>query len=804
MEAALGIVQRWSGLYEEPADSSTMAFHDETTAQRLIALISLELALTPLAPEGVDTIIAPLMRSTAELLAKPNFHASGNNHGMFQDLALAYYAVMSSTDSLGIREDYFTTAMRRLKEYFSECFTAEGVHVENTPTYHLMVSRHVASVQRIAAAAGHEDAAYYATLISNAETYATHAIMPNGVYPPVSDTQQLDLSRSGMQSIFQSPEFAFASTQGRKGTKPKKRMLVLPKSGYAMYRSAWGDSASTFAFFSAAYNADYHKHSDDLSLFLRSGGVDLLSEAGPYGYNYQDPLTKYGFSQFSHNSLVVDGRSLPRTDAKKDKVTLTCTGERPDGFSVVGTNARYEDVVHQRVLNIREVEGVSELDVTDIITSENEHNYQLLWHLGTEVEVVTHGHGFELFHEGAKVLDLMVRANCPLRLSLHEGRMKPRPLGWRFPNFGEAVPTTTIALNFEGTNAELKTTIRLSGGCFNYVDRGLSGVDSEWQRFDAEIPVNYLLERAASARGKTRLVVIFSAINQPGDFTYNYKATVDEVDVNALYILDDFGDQGSYYHSDHGSEAIFRSVQRLISDVAKNLGIEADHIATAGSSKGGTAALIHGISLNVGRIIVGAPQTRIGSFVAEPHSNILEFMAGGTSAEDVQRLNSIVPEIARTVTPDSQIFILVGEKDHHLLNHVVPLVDGMTSTPNVTVLPNVTHGDIGRPFRLYLSASLEQWMEGQSEFFLPYALTEGEEVDSVRLRVYLPTNLQAAFSLFRGTELVEKIHYSANEVVAFNELEPGRYRVRIYCRSSSDRKTCAFTTRLINIASKDS
>ncbi|WAP53328.1 heparinase II/III family protein [Arthrobacter sp. ATA002] len=214
--------------------------------------------------------------------------------------------------------------------------------------------------------------------------------------------------------------------------------------------------------FSAAYNADYHKHSDDLSLFLRSKGIDLLSESGPYGYDYKHPFSRYAYSQYSHNSLVVDGVSLPRTDGLRHKVQLVREAETETDFTVVGTNGRYPDTIHNRRLQVQENGGMPSFFLTDTIISSQPHTYQLLWNLGPDVRAHLTTNGFDLMHGAIKVLELRLEGDVPVRISLHEGEQKPRPLGWRFPRFGHAVPTQVVMIKFEGAAAELETTIRLS------------------------------------------------------------------------------------------------------------------------------------------------------------------------------------------------------------------------------------------------------------------------------------------------------------------------------------------------------
>ncbi|WP_457962726.1 heparinase II/III family protein [Arthrobacter sp. D1-29] len=798
---AIGVARNWAANYADGTRIPEVSHHDETTAQRLIQLTALLVRLKDVVSSDDYNWLAGLALDTARLLATNEFHATGNNHGMFQDISLVYFSVMCDFVSPHEREGFFETATARLYSYFSTSFTSDGVHIENTPTYHLMVSKYVHGVLEILSQTGHGHADYYRSLLRNAAMYATHAVMPNGMYPPISDTTQQLETRAARQNIFGSAEFAYAASAGRMGSKPLQRTLVLPESGYAIYRSEWGNPKATFAFFSAAYNANYHKHSDDLSLFLRSGGIDLLSEAGPYGYDYNDPLTKYGYSSYAHNCIVVDGISLPRTDGSAHLTTLEAHEVREDGYSVTGRTQRWKDTSHSRTVSIQERAGIPYIDVSDTVESQEEHTYELLWNLGTDVEAVVHGQGFELFHGGRKVMDLHFDANVATKVSLHKGEERPKPLGWRFPRFGEAMPAPVVKISFQGSHAQLRTRIRLAE--FNYLDRGLNDKSNGWLRSSGSVSLNYLQVPASSAMGQSKLAVVFTAIHQPGDFTFNYKKSVDTTGVHALYILDDFGDQGSYYLSDHGDLSIFDATQALIARELDRLGLTASDLITAGSSKGGTAAILHGIAAGAGHIIVGAPQVKIGSFLQVPHPNMLEFMMGDTSDRSVNVLDAVVFEAIDDMLDSTRLSILVGEADHHYKNHVLPLkshAENCQKQLDLTVLPGLPHAEIGAVYRQFLTSKIEQEISESGEETVPFTFQKsGGDPAAISLDVFMPAGWQLASRLYCGTESVARKPYSSDSTALWREMPAGRYRARVFVRNPEDDDVRAFTTPWVTL-----
>lgn len=450
----------WEDKFPTPeASLETMAYHDETTAQRLKSHLNLLTVVdTVVDSREVDWLHGFLDR-TADLLMQDDFYAGLNNHGMFQDSALIDYVGLASWRSEHERSRMLEVALDRVHRYFSMCFTAEGVHVENTPTYHVMVSRAVVQHIEVLQALRHPEASRFEHLLRSLSQYATHAVMPNGLFPPISDTHRTSLESA--TKVYDSGEFTYAISQGERGVRPPMRTLLLPESGYAIYRSAWGDPNATYLLFHSAYNSDYHKHADENSFILFSEGEELITEAGPYGYDYKDPLTKYGYSQFAHNTIILDGKSIRRTGGDKSHVSLNIKHTDDSGFTAVGRNERLVDAVHERTLSVTEVGGQPQISITDEVASPTEREIAVLWNLGPNVRPITHERGFELFKDDKRVLVVDFHSDAALRVDLLRGQKKPAYLGWRFPRFGSAQEANVIRVQLRAREAVLRTSLRL-------------------------------------------------------------------------------------------------------------------------------------------------------------------------------------------------------------------------------------------------------------------------------------------------------------------------------------------------------
>lgn len=458
------VLRKWKEEYPHKDSGSKSAYHDETTGQRMLSVLGLLDQYQQDFRKEDLLFIREIVAYDASLVADPDFHSSGTNHGMFQDLALLCYANLQPLDDESLREEYIDLSFRRLQEYFSQTFTSEGVHRENSPSYHLMIAGYARKIHDIASSANREDSRLYKRLLHGAARYATHAITPTGQFPPVSDTATGKVATKSSIQIFDDPEFKFAYSEGKLGTKPTERRLLLEESGYAIYRSEWCDPKATYVFFSAAYNADYHKHSDDNSLFVQSNGTEIIREAGPHGYDYQDPFTIYGFSSFAHNVLVVDGEGLPRTDGKSDLVQMRTIRDDDRGFTVQGSTRRYSTASHERVLDVLEPpESIfkPKIRISDYIDASKNHEYEIFWHFGPNISPVITPGGIVLYESEEKVAELIFASMTALRFDLHRGQTEPRILGWYFPEMSRPQPTYTLSIGFTGKKISLHTRINL-------------------------------------------------------------------------------------------------------------------------------------------------------------------------------------------------------------------------------------------------------------------------------------------------------------------------------------------------------
>lgn len=789
--SAVAVVLDWYRKFPNRGSCShSMAFHDETTAQRLITLIAIYKASHTFIKDTHLSLMKELMLVTSDLLLDDDFHATGNNHGMFQDIALRSYSALGdlSDPDISIK---MSTSIDRLNDYFSSSFTIEGVHRENSPTYHLMITKHLAEhaeFLRLLNSDHGEDA--LVKLLEDAAEYATHAILPTGVFLPLSDTQQTPIS-APHHNVFKSPQFQYAASAGKNGTVPSKKYLSLPKSGYFYARNKWGSTKATFVSFVAAYNDNYHKHSDDLSLFVWHKGQELLSEAGPFGYNYQLPLTRYGFSQYAHNNIVVNGSSVPRTDTKSSSVWMQAMVEGSDGMMVTAGTGRLKDTYHERQVSV--ASDFQKIEVEDRLQSVNHNKYECLWNLGKNVNVVTHGDGFELFYGKTKVADAYVESSEPVQITVHRGQMKPKPLGWHFPKFGESQATNTVLVTLSGSDASIKTTFNFEKYSFN---NNQSELVRKSEKSSTSPQVLFNLEKKTI--NNHRLLVVFTK----GQSSCDSFESLRDIDANKLYIHDTFGEQGCYYWMQHGRETVFDSVQQLITSTMKALGIhDSAHVAMFGFDSGGTAAILHGAGVSAGVVFVGSSQFAVGSFLEKSHPSVLQYMSRGETRSHAVMLDERFVNKLNSFEAIPRIHQISGIVDSQYPHQSTLLKDYIASRDVPFEFININSDDkveLEKHYNDLLPKVANDFSNSRFDVLRQYDVTVNCLDSSLLISINADPGRYFSFKLYRSNVLVNTTAYSNKSSFSWNSLKSGRYRVRIYERSAYERMI-PFSTSWISV-----
>jgi Heparinase II/III-like protein/Heparinase II/III N-terminus len=787
----LDFISNWDSNNQYSKQKNSMAFHDETTALRLQYILRFYLVCNANFTLSDKKIVENIMEFTTKLLSEDDFHSTNTNHGMFQDIALLQYSYYKDD------EEKKELALNRLLNYFNHVYTNEGVHKEHSPAYHLVVSNNLKKIIEFIKDIDLNLSIKLNQIYVKTEEFATFVLKPDSSLPPLGDTERKFIKDTGFKELYKGENFLFSSTTGKVGSPPRETVKVFKESGYAIFRNDWlKKEKSTYVLFNAAYHVDYHKHSDDLSLCIYSNG-DLITEAGPNGYNYSDPLTQYGYSSFAHNTLIVDGKGLVRTDGQYDKVFIEDYIITENYSEVTGVNQRFENVVHKRNVLFNEHEEL--IRVQDKVFSEHNHNYKLLWHVADGVKAHVRDNFVELFRGDNKVAEIEFVAKVPFKVNQFSGQKEPSVKGWMFSKMEHGVPSTVLEVDFEGENCTFETLFRLS----NFKIATLTSPFNLESQFSSLKNIRYHFQEAKNHKLKDELIIVFSSLAEKYKFRYNYIRTLENIHCNKLYILDDFGDQGAYYLGKNRDFSIETTVNSLIQYFQRKLKIQNEKITMVGSSKGGYAAIYFGIKNYVGNVITGAPQSNLGHFLLNQaqHPNIAEYIAGGTEKSDQIYLDQLLYTILQQPSDVSpEIKIMVGSKDHHLKNHVEPLVASLKEKKfdiTLKIEQGIDHEGLKSHFPKYLLENIMNILE------IDFKIPEIADTSITHLNSTLKVTCNAsgdklsyAFYIYRNNEVIEKIMYGPSDTVLYSLSQPGVYQARVFVRDQFGNKVTKYTEEL--------
>ncbi len=446
------IIKDWIDNNPSKKPSNPMAWHDETTAQRLmIWILFFDQARKVLSTEDMQLLYTNIV-SHAKLLASPSFYSSRTNHGMYQDASLLVFS--EYFDKFSDSELYRNLAKKRIISYFDFIISKEGVHLEHSPSYHQYVAEMMLNLKNYFQSKHDDLGPYLSKLYERMALYATHVIKPDGKWPLISDTFKRNLPSKSLwkNNLF----YQYAVCKGQKGLSPSAADIVFPEAGYAIFRDSWSSGEQgTYILFNAAYHVNYHKHNDDLSVWIYSNG-DIISESGPNGYDMDNPYTQYAYSSFAHNTLIVDNKSLQRGDKKFKQTYLSDYKMGTDRSFATGINKRFDGVEHTRTVIY--TRNHNQIQVTDTMKSKQKHNYKLLWHLAAGVSPEINKNKVTLIRHEKKVMELIISSSSPFKIQHIYGQTKPILLGWFMGEWNkQRIPIHALVIEVESTTAELSS-----------------------------------------------------------------------------------------------------------------------------------------------------------------------------------------------------------------------------------------------------------------------------------------------------------------------------------------------------------
>jgi hypothetical protein len=473
LERAEALLFSWMRHNYSPTPPSRYSWNDHSTALRLENLLYyLEYARhRGITPKGM-TALLEAVHSHAMVLVDGEFYNEHTNHGLDQSciLYLAGAAFPEFEEASGWRE----IGQARIRSELAFAFTSEGVHVENSPSYHMILLRRLLEIDAMLRNyEGHGVGPGLDDLLEEAFRFAAYVIKPDGKLPTVGDSESVTVkdtanfrAAGGVRGY---EEFKFSVSQGCQGIAPAALHFAWPKSGYAILRGGWetlGFADSFYLLFKAGFLSSYHKHDDDLSFVLSNKGEDWIIDSGLYRHAAKDAFRQYMLAPWAHNTVTVDHLLMSRGKSHigNSQIDHFVSDALTGAATIKGSHRLYPGLNVERELAYRRPGSFT---IMDRVISEdgNERTFRILFHVPIDKEITISDRSVLVrSSRTGQELNLRVLTGDVRHVYAVSGQETPRLQGWTSLSYGERVASTCIC--FEGSGTEWRSKIELAfPGC---------------------------------------------------------------------------------------------------------------------------------------------------------------------------------------------------------------------------------------------------------------------------------------------------------------------------------------------------
>jgi Heparinase II/III-like protein len=425
-------------------------------------------------------------------LRSDRYFVAHNNHGLFQSIGLA--SLCHRVSVLSGCEDSRALAEARLREYL-ESKIADGILLEHSAMYNAAILKTIVSISSIDSIFAPEFARDMSTLANDMIDNIDIFLTTNGTAPQIGDTFDSTFDMEALEGICAAMGRAERCLDPTRQTGVKTvdggRVVYLAKqAGYAGFRETSRlrpDGA--YLLMNGAFHSRVHKHVDDLSFVYSDLGMDIVVDAGAFGYlrppgveltkaqkdlgyYYSDPQRIYAESIHAHNTVEVNGASPSRASLPPYGAADLRVATIGDNIAVTGSVPRAdfkEGGIHKRILLSK---PGAYLLVLDYLTRTPEQSgapskdrYTVWHHFNPDFEI-------EAFDEETASLRLkspgMTIEAFPVDARHGDaraviGQTEPRLQGWQSPGKSKLTPAVAYGVDYEMDALESGLLLSLNG-----------------------------------------------------------------------------------------------------------------------------------------------------------------------------------------------------------------------------------------------------------------------------------------------------------------------------------------------------
>ncbi|ESS67574.1 heparinase II/III-like protein [Methyloglobulus morosus KoM1] len=311
----------------------------------------------------------------------------------------AIFLVAVTFPELNSAKGFLEFSKQKLLENIRQDLLPDGVHRELSTDYHHTVLKNYLRFRGLSMLNDIALPAACDALLKQAIKFSYYVHKPDGFIPAINDgdcNSYLPLLKKALY-YYPDEHLAYVITQGEKGVPPMQRSCGFDDSGYYVLRSDWSMkpyNEALYLFFDCApLGFGSHGHYDALNFEMAAFGHSLIVDPGRYTYSEfsEDGINwrHYFKGGSAHNTVVVDGLDQTpyrcgRPTDPEPQVTLK-QFVSTSGFDFLqGQVATHQyPVIHERTIFFLPPEYWI---VTDRLTAEDNHNYDLYFHLSNRAQ----------------------------------------------------------------------------------------------------------------------------------------------------------------------------------------------------------------------------------------------------------------------------------------------------------------------------------------------------------------------------------------------------------------------------------
>lgn len=345
------IVDSWIEFSKE--SNTEMTWYDHPTANRTQVIIELMYYLNSV-NNSIDltTYYHQLEIHCEYLIDDTNYRS--NNHGLMMDRSL-----ICAGKVLG-NSLFYLKGKSRAQQTFWLSYSHNGVHLENSPEYHLMVTKMYKEIENYLNRSNDSLGIEINKMIKKADEFLNKIKNNNNIVPAIGDSSEIEIKNDEIDwQNFRDIEAG---------------ITIIKEKVNELYLG-----------FICGFSSATHKHSDDLSIILSYKKQDYFIDSGKYNYS-KSSSRYYLVSNKAHSSFQLNEKYEKSNLNKYTKEIWTDMYlDNEDYILVSGYHKKYKNAFMRRTIYY--LKQLNLIIIRDVGESNEPKNWTNKFNLDVDVDV---------------------------------------------------------------------------------------------------------------------------------------------------------------------------------------------------------------------------------------------------------------------------------------------------------------------------------------------------------------------------------------------------------------------------------